>query len=166
MAGIIIKSYLSFLENGLSPNTDEDGGFFIVGELTMLTSKLTWGLSPKKLIEMRSILDSMSAFCNTMTLEETEAVYKKFVVQDSRNVIRTSIKKDGKIDFNKPHAPLLFIAGEKDHLIPSSLNYKNYKSYKDKNSRTDFKEFPGRTHFICGQPNWEEVAEYISKWIK
>jgi hypothetical protein len=30
----------------------------------------------------------------------------------------------------------------------------------------DFKEFPGRTHCICGQPNWEEVAEFISVWIE
>ena len=105
------------------------------------------------------------AFCNTMTMEQTQIEYNKFVVPESRNIPRTSTGKQGKIDFNKPHSPLLFIAGEKDHIIPSSLNKKNFEAYRDKNSKTDFKEFAGRTHYICGQQNWEEVAAYINEWI-
>ena len=106
------------------------------------------------------------AFCNTMTMDQTKIEFNKFVVPESRNIPRSSAKNDGKIDFKKSHAPLLFIAGEKDHIIPASLNRKNFEAYKDKNSKTDFKEFPGRTHYICGQHNWEEVAEYIIDWIK
>ncbi len=69
------------------------------------------------------------------------------------------------IDFKKPHNPLLFIAGEKDHIIPSSLNKKNFEAYKDTNSKKEFIEFAGRTHYICNQPNWQEVADYINGWI-
>ncbi len=105
------------------------------------------------------------AFCNTMTMEQTKKEYDLYVVPESRNIPRSSTGKAGKIDFNKPHAPLLIIAGEKDHIIPSSLNKKNYRAYKDKNSKLDFKEFPGRTHYICGQENWQEVAGYIERWI-
>lgn len=105
------------------------------------------------------------AFCNTMTMEQTQIEYDKFVVPESRNIPRTSTGKQGKIDFKKPHSPLLFIAGEKDHIIPSSLNKKNFEAYKDKNSKCDFKEFAGRTHYICGQQNWEEVASYIDNWL-
>jgi pimeloyl-ACP methyl ester carboxylesterase len=105
------------------------------------------------------------AFCNTMTLEQTETEFKKFVVPESRNIPRSSAKNDGKIDFKKSHAPLLFIAGEKDHIIPASLNKKNFLAYTNDKSKKDFKEFPGRTHYICGQPNWEEVATFIGEWI-
>jgi pimeloyl-ACP methyl ester carboxylesterase len=105
------------------------------------------------------------AFCNTMTMEETQVEYDKFVVPESRNIPRSSTKSDGKIDFNKPHAPLLIIAGEKDNIIPSSLNRKNYEAYKHAGSKIDFKEFAGRTHYICGQKNWEEVAQYVDEWI-
>ena len=105
------------------------------------------------------------AFCNTMTMEETQIEYNKFVVPESRNIPRSSTKNDGSIDFKKPHRPLLFIAGEKDNIIPASLNKKNFDAYKDTNSRKDFKIFPGRTHYICGQRNWEEVATYIAEWI-
>ena len=105
------------------------------------------------------------AFCNTMTLQQAQIEYNKFVVPESRNIPRSSTKNDGKIDFKKSHNPLLIIAGEKDHIIPSSLNKKNFEAYKDKNSKRDFKEFAGRTHYICGQENWEEVAEYILSWL-
>lgn len=106
------------------------------------------------------------AFCNTMTIEQTKIEYDKFVVPESRNIPRSSTKSDGKVDFKKAHNPLLFIAGEKDHIIPSSLNMKNLNAYKDKNSKKEFKEFPRRTHYICGQQNWEEVAAFIREWIE
>jgi pimeloyl-ACP methyl ester carboxylesterase len=105
------------------------------------------------------------AFCNLMTMEETKREYESFVVPESRNVPRSSIGREGRVDFSKPHFPLLFIAGEKDHIIPPSLNMKNYRAYKHQESRKEFKEFPGRTHYICGQKNWEEVADYIHSWI-
>jgi len=104
-------------------------------------------------------------FCNTMSLEETKAVLEKYVVPESRNVPRSSTKAAGKIDLKKAHAPLLFIAGEKDNIIPASLNKKNFDAYSDKTSKKEFKVFEDRTHFICGQKNWQEVAEYCVGWI-
>jgi pimeloyl-ACP methyl ester carboxylesterase len=105
------------------------------------------------------------SFCNTMTVEQTEIEYDRFVVPESRNIPRSSIGKDGEIDFRKPHSPLLFIAGKKDRIIPASLNRKNLSAYKDKNSIIDYKGFAGRTHYICGQENWEEVAGFVAEWI-
>jgi alpha-beta hydrolase superfamily lysophospholipase len=75
------------------------------------------------------------------------------------------LRSFAKIDLRKPHSPLLIIAGEKDHIVPASLNKKNFKAYKDKNSITEFKEFKGRGHYICGEPNWQEVAGYVSNWL-
>lgn len=105
------------------------------------------------------------AFCNTMTMEETKREYDLFVVPESRNIPRSSTLKDGTVDFSSPHNPLLFIAGEKDNIIPHTLNLKNYLAYSDRSSIKDFKIFPGRTHYICGQQEWEEVAGYCVEWI-
>jgi pimeloyl-ACP methyl ester carboxylesterase len=106
------------------------------------------------------------AFCNTLTLEQTQVEFDKYVVPESRNIPRSTTGKDGVIDFKKPHAPLLIIAGEKDHIIPPSLNKKNFAAYSDPKSTIAFLEFKGRTHYICGQENWEEVAGSIAKWIE
>lgn len=105
------------------------------------------------------------AICNTLTRQESDEIYEKTVVPESRNIPRSSRFNDGIIDFIKPHKPLLFISAEKDHIIPVSLNISNVKAYKDKNSITDFKEFKGRSHSICVQNGWEEVAHFIHTWI-
>ncbi|MFX8762542.1 hypothetical protein ABTM82_19210, partial [Acinetobacter baumannii] len=68
------------------------------------------------------------------------------IVPESRNIPRSSVGDAGAIDFNRPHVPLLFIAGELDTIVPASLNRTNYEAYKDKNSRRDFIEFIGRSH--------------------
>lgn len=105
-------------------------------------------------------------FCNTMTKEENARAYHRYAVHESRNVLRDAMGKAGRIDLDRPHAPLLFIAAENDAIIPDKLNRKNAEAYKDKNSRSDFREFAGRGHFICGQAGWEEIAEYAATWLE
>jgi pimeloyl-ACP methyl ester carboxylesterase len=105
------------------------------------------------------------AFCNTMTREESDKVFDEYVVPESRNIPRGTLKKFAKIDLKKPHNPLLIIAGEKDHIVPASLNKKNFEAYKDAGSITAFKEFSGRGHYLCGEPDWQEIADYILNWL-
>ena len=111
--------------------------------------------------------DFQYAFVNTLPLAEQQADYARYVVPESRKVPRDSLAGAGAIDFKKAHAPLLMIAGEKDHIIPAGLNKINYEKYhaSASSSRTDFKEFPGRVHFIIGQKGWEEVAGYVGEWL-
>lgn len=106
------------------------------------------------------------AFCNVLSMEETQQLYDAYVVPEARNIPRQSLKKVGKVDWKKPHAPLLIIAGEKDNIIPASLNKANYKRYKPSGSVLDFKEFPGRSHILCAQKGWEEIAGYIQEWVQ
>jgi pimeloyl-ACP methyl ester carboxylesterase len=104
------------------------------------------------------------AFVNGMPMDEQRAAFEKYVVPESRRIPRESLFS-AKIDFRKPHAPLLIIAGGNDHIIPPDLNQTNYKKYEDKSSVTDFKQFPGRNHFIIGQKGLEEVADYCLAWL-
>ena len=106
------------------------------------------------------------AFTNTLTREESDSIFDEFVVPESRNIPRETLKKAGKIDFKKPHAPMLFISGKEDHIIPASLNKKNFKRYKDEKSIREHKIFEGRDHFIAGEDGWKEVANYVYNWLK
>jgi len=106
------------------------------------------------------------AFANGMELELQEKGYLQLAIPESKLVVRDTITSAAKVDFKKPHYPLLFIAGDMDHTIPHQLNYDNYKKYTDKNSITDYKIFPGRNHFVLGQPGWEEIAIYILEWLE
>ena len=60
-------------------------------------------------------------FCNTMSIEATNEAFERYVVPESRNVPRTTLTKQGKVDFDAPHAPLLVIAGEFDHLANQGI---------------------------------------------
>jgi pimeloyl-ACP methyl ester carboxylesterase len=66
-------------------------------------------------------------------------------------------------DENASLAPLLFIGGGEDHIMPPSANKSNAKHYKG-NIVTEYREFPGRSHWTCGEPGWEAVADYALEW--
>ncbi|WP_214071684.1 alpha/beta hydrolase [Mucilaginibacter sp. dw_454] len=106
-----------------------------------------------------------SSFTNTLSAGESDALWSKYAVNDSRNVLRDCMGEDGELDVESTHAPLLFIGGSEDQIIPPSLNQKNAEAYTDEESITEFKEFPARGHAICIQPGWEEVAEYVATWL-
>lgn len=105
------------------------------------------------------------AFVNTMPIADQRAAFEKYAVPESRRVPRQSLTSVARIDFKKPHVPLLLIAGSVDHLIPPSLIQTLYKKYRGSASVIDYKEFPGRNHFLMGQKNWEEVADYCLEWL-
>ncbi len=132
--------------------------------------KATWGplgffTSTKKSFLM-SFEQWQYAFTNGMNLADQKQAYEENVIPESKLISRDGLTSAAKIDFKKAHAPLLFVAGDEDHIMPSSLNYSNYKKYKNDHSVTDFKEFKGRNHFVLGQPTWQENASYILDWIK
>ncbi len=101
-----------------------------------------------------------------MTRAASDKVFDEIAVPESRNIPRGTLKSFANIDLKKPHHPLLFIAGEKDHIVPSSLNKKNFEAYTDTGSVKSFKEFNGKGHYICGEPNWTDVADYVFNWLK
>ena len=104
-------------------------------------------------------------FCNTMTKEQIHEAYMKYAVHESRNVLRGSLGAAGRVDLTREHAPLLFIAGDQDRVIPDKLEQKVAAAYAPSAGVADFKEFPGRDHFICGERGWEEVASYVEGWL-
>ncbi|NVK03203.1 MAG: alpha/beta hydrolase [Flavobacteriia bacterium] len=106
------------------------------------------------------------AFTNTLSREASDKIFDELVVPESRNIPRETLKKAGKIDFKKPHAPMLFVSGKEDHITPASLNKTNFKRYKDEDSVREHKIFEGRDHFIAGEDGWEEVANYVYDWLK
>lgn len=106
------------------------------------------------------------AFFNNYSRAESDRLFEEIAVPESRKIARdTLLKSFAKIDFKKPHNPLLFIGGTKDNIFSSKFTERIAGSYKDKNSIVDFKAFEGRSHFIAGERGWQEVADYVLNWI-
>ncbi len=105
-------------------------------------------------------------FCNTMSRKDSDQAYEKYVVPESRNVPRSTLTSQAKIDFRKDHAPIFFLTGDQDHLTPLSLVKRNFRAYKDQGGEVDFREFSGRSHFICNQDGWQKVADVAFDWLE
>ena len=105
------------------------------------------------------------AFANTLTPAQSATGFEQYVVPESRNVPRSTLTRQGAITFRTPHPPLLFLAGDRDHLTPASMVRKNVAAYPAPAGTVEFQEFAGRSHFICNEPGWEEVADHALDWV-
>ena len=112
-------------------------------------------------------------FANTCSREESDAAYDRFHIPAPGNWVwaygLVANWKPGRqetwVDYDlDDRAPLLFIMGGKDHLMPPSVNRANAKKYRNSEATTEIYEFPDRPHFTCGVPGWEQVADYALEW--
>jgi alpha-beta hydrolase superfamily lysophospholipase len=111
------------------------------------------------------------AFGNTLSEEQSRAAWQRYSVPAAARVLfegamanlnpgtpfRVDFKKDGR-------APLLFIGGGEDHVVPAKVDRKMAGKYGEADGVTEYKEYPSRSHFTAGEPGWEEVADYALSW--
>ncbi|TRZ43562.1 alpha/beta hydrolase [Robertkochia solimangrovi] len=102
---------------------------------------------------------------NGLSSDEQKSTYDKYAVPESNALLSDIFTAKARIDFTKPHVPLLFIAGGKDRFVPAAVNYRNYKGYTHKDSVTIYKEYDGNNHFFLQQQGWEISAEFIYNWL-
>ena len=113
------------------------------------------------------------AFTNTLSEEESLAVYNRYAVPGPDHVLFQAAFANfnphaaSAVDFNNgTRAPLLLLSGGKDHVSPAPVVETNYHLYRKSQAVTECKEFPERTHYTLGQAGWEEVAEYARSWAE
>jgi alpha-beta hydrolase superfamily lysophospholipase len=60
--------------------------------------------------------------------------------------------------------PLLIAVGEKDRTVTPYVARAAYNRQKRARAPTEFKLFPGLSHFLIAEPGWEGVAQYAIEW--
>jgi pimeloyl-ACP methyl ester carboxylesterase len=112
-----------------------------------------------------------ASFANTLSAEDSKDVYDQFhIPAPGRPLFQAAfanMDRKSPLGFDKKRAgraPLLIVGATKDHLVPSSLATKIFHLYKHAPSTTELKVFDGRSHFLCGEPGWEEIADYSLTW--
>jgi pimeloyl-ACP methyl ester carboxylesterase len=111
------------------------------------------------------------AFTNTFTEEESRALHERYHIPASGRVFWGSAlanihpgRDDSYVNYNNPdRAPLLFIAGTEDNLMPPKVQWSNAKHYTS-DTVTEVVEFGGRAHLLPAQEGWEEIADYALAW--
>ena len=112
------------------------------------------------------------AFTNTISREESDAAYERYAIPAPGNWVWaygllanfTPGHQETWVDYSTDRAPLLFIAGGEDHIMPASVNKSNAKHWAKSPALTGFHEFEGRSHWTCAEPGWEDVADYALDW--
>ena len=109
-------------------------------------------------------------FTNGLPEEEGRRLYERYHVPASGEVFWGSAlanihpgKDETWVNYdNEERAPLLFISGSHDHLMPPSIQRSNAKHWND-SVITEVKEFEG-PHLLPASPGWEKVADYALEW--
>ena len=111
------------------------------------------------------------AFTNTFPEERGRELYERYHIPASGHIFWASAlanihpgKDDTHVNYKNPdRAPLLFISGSDDHLMPPSIQQSNAKHYKAEGTITEVKEFTG-PHLLPSIEGWEQVADYALDW--
>ena len=109
-------------------------------------------------------------FTNGLSEDETRRLYERYHVPASGEVFWGSAlanihpgRDETWVNYdNEERAPLLFISGSADHLMPPSIQRSNAKHWND-NLLTEVKEFEG-PHLLPASPGWKKVADNALDW--
>lgn len=137
---------------------------------SLLTALLHWRVW-RKVVRWK-FSNFRYAFVHTLPQAEASAAYDRYVIPETGRIFFQSAvamvdsSSPTRVDFsNGTRAPLLLIAGAKDRIVPAVINRRNLKAYAKSRARTDYREFPDRTHWIIAQDGWDEVAEHAATWL-
>ena len=111
-------------------------------------------------------------FANALEEEEAHQLYDRFAVPGSGTPLFQAAASnlnpwtEDQVNTKNPkRGPLLLIAGEKDHTVPSSVVAAAYKLQQHNPAVTEFREIPNRGHSLIIDHGWREVAETALAFI-
>ncbi len=111
------------------------------------------------------------AFTNTFSDDESRALHERYHIPASGRILWDSSlanllpgHQDTWVNYhNDKRAPLLFISGGEDHLMPPAIQRSNAKHYKS-HTVTEVVEYPGYAHLLPAQEGWEKIAQDALDW--
>ena len=125
----------------------------------------TWGFWRKPF--RQTFDEAVYSMLNQMPFESWKSIYDQFVYESGRAAFEIGFwlfdsKGAARVDESKVTCPVLIIAGEKDRIVPVSITRKVAEKYKRVST---YKEFSDHSHWVIGEPGWQEIAEYIKEWL-
>jgi non-heme chloroperoxidase len=118
------------------------------------------------------------AFCNAIEEDEAKRLYDACAVPGAGIPLFQAASanfdpwSEDKVDHANPdRGPLLIVAGELDHTVPSVVSRAAYDiQKKNATNDTEFLEMPGRGHSLTIDHGWREVADaslaFVERFVK
>lgn len=143
--------------------------------LPLSTLRSNWPAVSNPANRRRAVPLSMAqfayAFANTLSPDQVRAAYDRYVVPGPGRMLfqaglaNVTPNAATTVDYrNAGRAPLLLIAGGEDHVIPPSLVRAIARKYRRSAARTDYHEFPRRSHLLIVEEGWRDVADHALGW--
>jgi non-heme chloroperoxidase len=126
---------------------------------------MNWGFWKKPF--RFSFTKAVYSCMHLLPCEEQKQVYGKMVYESSRAARQIGYwyldrTKAARVDHDAVSCPMLVIAGKEDRITPAPVVKKVAHKYKD----AAFKMFDDKAHWVLGEPGWQDVAAYVSGWLK
>lgn len=108
-------------------------------------------------------------FANGLPRDQVDAHFARYIVPTAGKVYWDGVVAGGAGAINwrsTTRAPLLLIGGGIDLIAPASMTKAIYDKQKHAKSATELKIYPTRSHYLCAEPGWEEVADFALEWAQ
>ncbi|MEJ2637430.1 MAG: alpha/beta hydrolase [Calditrichia bacterium] len=99
---------------------------------------------------------------------EQKEIYAQLVYESGRAASEIGLwlldpKGASRVDEKNVTCPVLVISGTEDRIVPSSVVRKVAKKYE---MVSTYREFEHHAHWVVGEPDWQEITDYIYQWLK
>lgn len=106
-------------------------------------------------------------FANRNSLELQKAAYERLVVPTSGLIFHQAAFSIGTgVHPKRRHQPLLVTGAQYDRTVDTFTSRGVFNLQKSSPAPTEYKEFANHSHFLIGEPGWEEVAGFCLEWAK
>ncbi|PVM90157.1 alpha/beta fold hydrolase [Caulobacter endophyticus] len=107
-----------------------------------------------------------SLFAQALPVGERIAAYAEHVVPAPARVVRQALLgRNGRASgAARRRPPLLLIAGDEDRMAPPAMVAAAARHQRRAASRTDLQCFSRRSHWLCNESGWEDVADFALDW--
>jgi pimeloyl-ACP methyl ester carboxylesterase len=111
--------------------------------------------------------EALSYTFNTAGHTMGEKEHSSFVQESGRALLEFALPwldraKAATVDPRRVTVPLLFVAAEKDKLVPPGVVRRTAKHFAHV---SDYVEYEDQGHWVLGQPGWERVADHAETWL-
>lgn len=111
------------------------------------------------------------AFTNTFPEDEVAATYERYAIPAPGGIVWGGVlanvkpgHQDAWVDYrNDARAPLLFVSGGEDNIMPPKVQQSNAKHYKS-DTVTEVRQYDGYAHLLPAQQGWEQIADEVLDW--
>lgn len=145
---------------GVMPTTIEEHGSAV--GLTLLGDYWRRPIAPDYGVARHATLDRLDR-------DAARATYAKFVPESGRVVMETiqwwlDASMASAAPVYKIAAPVLALAGGRDRVNPASTVRRIANRFPA--GQCAYREFPEMSHWLIGEPEWEDVAHTALAWLK